>query len=174
MHHLLYKSLSWVNFDNSVTEKWWLAEETWCGLAEGEKVSPKKRGGSGISTYILHTSRGFRSVSRAVVICLYHPTLAFWVELRPKFQQTLQIPSSRCMCNWSFLEALCRAHSNSQHHQIQFVTCCLPFIRLIETPNYYILTLKIAAAVPAESLDTSRHWARVILANSVCTLNSGS
>jgi hypothetical protein len=50
IHRIPYKSLNRANFGNSVTEKR-RPEEDRSGLAEGEEIFTKNRGGSGISTY---------------------------------------------------------------------------------------------------------------------------
>jgi hypothetical protein len=54
MHCFLYKSLNYVNFDNSVTKKKWPTEERKYGLAEGEEIFRKSRGGSEIYTHSSH------------------------------------------------------------------------------------------------------------------------
>jgi hypothetical protein len=52
--------------------------------------------------------------------------------------------------------------STIQHHQIQLATYCLPYIRLPKMPNHYILTLKMATAIFAETLDNFQHWTLLI------------
>jgi hypothetical protein len=56
----------------------------------------------------------------------------------------------------------------NQHHQIQFTTYCLPYIRLPKIPNHYIFTLTMSTAVFAESLDKFQHSMRIIHETELC------
>jgi hypothetical protein len=61
--------------------------------------------------------------------------------------------------------------SSNQHHQIQLATVCLPHIRLSKIPNHNILTLFMATALFAETLDNFQHSMSLILESRICILN---
>jgi hypothetical protein len=53
-------------------------------------------------------------------------------------------------------------HLDNQHNQIQLATYCLPYIRLPNTPNHHIFTLKMATLMFTVTLDNFQHSTRPI------------
>jgi hypothetical protein len=89
------------------------------------------------------------------------------VEIFP-FQQTLQLPSSGCVCfGWSFVAALCREESplfrsTNQLHHIQCPAHSLPYIRLPQMTKGCISTLQLSTAMFANTLENSQHSPQLI------------
>jgi hypothetical protein len=86
--------------------------------------------------------------------------LLVYVQLFDTFQKyALQLRlETRPLCSVSHnrLRGLLFRATN-QHHQIQFATYCLLYFNLPKTLNHYILTLKMATAMFAETLDSFQH-----------------
>jgi hypothetical protein len=80
MHRLRHKSLTCVNFDNSVAEKWWPAEERMNVLTEGEDIFSKKMGVSGFSNSS-HIFQGFRSIGHTVFRQTVTVFFFFWYSM---------------------------------------------------------------------------------------------
>jgi hypothetical protein len=84
---------------------------------------------------------------------------------------TAFFPESHPLVSLNSSHLLC---SISHHHEIQFATYYLPHIGLPKTSTHYILTMKMATVVFAETSDNSEHSTQLIAESCKCTWNSAT